>query len=99
MENSTVIIDRSWFYHPNYSALRLLSIIGPPIWECLLSPLFWTQRDQGERGAAAERRHPAVGAGVQGEALRTDPAVQEQQQEGATATAGEKVEWKEGLNI
>ena len=33
MENSTVIIDRSWFYHPNYSALRLLSIIGPPIWE------------------------------------------------------------------
>ena len=58
-----------------------------------------SQRDQGERGAAAERRHPAVGAGVQGEALRTDPAVQEQQQEGATAAAAaawEKVDRVEG---
>ena len=47
----------------------------------------FSKRDQGERGAAAERRHPAVGAGVQGEALRADPAVQEQQQEGHAAAA------------
>ena len=49
--------------------------------------IFFSQRNKGERGAAAERRHPAVGAGVQGEALRADSAVQEQQQEGHTAAA------------
>ena len=51
---------------------------------------FEHKRDQGERGAAAERRHTTVCAGVQGEALRTDPAIQEQQQEGAPTAATAK---------